>query len=238
MYYNEYDYPLFTVIDEPVFYKGEKKTGLYFVMTTNYLPMRGNGWYSLPMVMYCLENKLIKESDIRYALYSSLSIPKNFYNKFIDYLETKMSGKAKLAVNSMIGCLKPKVRENWRSLMITTNPNTAYTHFLDKNGCFIDTRFINNQTYYQVFDRFFSNREETEAPIYNQILEQEAIEVHKLIKLIESKGGVALDVSTDCVSCVFNTNELPFEIENEKYIQGYYDDEKNKSPTYRIEDKD
>jgi hypothetical protein len=89
-----------------------------------------------------------------------------------------------------------------------------------------------------VFDRFFSNREETEAPIYNQILEQEAIEVHKLIKLIESKGGVALDVSTDCVSCVFNTNELPFEIESGKYIQGYYDDEKNKSPTYRIEDKD
>jgi hypothetical protein len=40
------------------------------------------------------------------------------------------------------------------------------------------------------------------------------------------------------VSCVFNTNELPFEIESGKYIQGYYDDEKNKSPTYRIEDKD
>jgi 5-methylcytosine-specific restriction protein A len=237
MYFNEYDYPLFTVIDEPVFYKGEKKTGLYFVQTTNYLPMRGNGWYSLPMVMYCLENKLIKETDIRYALYSSLSIPKNYYNKFIDYLYNIMGSKAKLSVNSMIGCFKPKVRENWRSLLITTNPNVAYAHFLDKKGCFIDTRHIGDDTYYQVYDRYFSNREETEAPIYNQILEQEAIELHKLIKLLQSKGGVVLDVSTDCVSCVFKTDESPFELDGEN-IRGYYDDKENKHFKYRKEDKE
>jgi len=148
-----------------------------------------------------------------------------------------MDDKAKLAVNSMIGCFKPKVRENWRSLLITTNPNAAYAHFLNKNGCFIDSRKIGDQTYYQVYDRYFSNREETEAPIYNQILEQEAIEVHKLIKIIENKGGVVLDVSTDCVSCVFETNESPFEVENDR-IKGYYDDAEQKSHKYRTEDKD
>ena len=114
---------------------------------------------------------------------------KNYYNKFIDYLDTVMSDKSKLAVKSMIGCFKPKVRENWRSLLITTNPNIAYTHFLSKNGCFIDTRHIGNNIYYQVYERFFTNKEETEAPIYNQILEQEAIEVHKLKTLLESKGS-------------------------------------------------
>ena len=97
--------------------------------TTNYLPMRGNGWYSLPMIMYCLENKLIIESDIKHVIYSSLTIPKNYYNKFIDYLDSVMGDKSKLAINSMIGCFKPKERENWRSLLITTNPNVAYTHF-------------------------------------------------------------------------------------------------------------
>ena len=65
MYYNQFEYPLFTVIDEPEFYKGAKKAGIYCVETTNYLPMRGNGWYSLPMIMYALENKLIIESDIK-----------------------------------------------------------------------------------------------------------------------------------------------------------------------------
>jgi len=237
LYYNKYDYPLFTVIDEPAFYKGEKKAGLYFVRTNNYLPMRGNGWYSLPMIEYCLSTRIIKETDITHAIYSSLTIPKDHYNKFIDYITSTMDDKAKLAVNSMIGCFKPKVRENWRSLLITTNPNAAYAHFLNKNGCFIDSRKIGDQTYYQVYDRYFSNREETEAPIYNQILEQEAIEVHKLIKIIENKGGVVLDVSTDCVSCVFETNESPFEVENDR-IKGYYDDAEQKSHKYRTEDKD
>ena len=167
-------------MDEPQFYTGAKKAGIYFVHTTNYIPMRGNGWYSLPMIMYCLEQKLIKESDIKHVIYASLTIPKNYYNRFIEYLDSVMPDKSKLAVNSMIGCFKPKTRENWRSLLITTNPNTAFSHFLDKNGCFIDTRHIGDNTYYQVYNRYFSNREETEAPIYNQILEQEAIEVHKL----------------------------------------------------------
>ena len=223
MYYNQFEYPLFTVMDEPQFYKGVKKAGICFVETTNYMPFRGNGWYSLPMIIYGLENKLIIETDIKHVIYSSLTIPKNYYNKFIDYLDGVMGDKSKLAVNSMIGCFKPKVRENWRSLLITTNPNIAYSHFLDKNGCFIDARNIGDNTYYQVYDRYFSNREESEAPIYNQILEQEAIEVHKLKVILESKGGVVLDVNTDCLSCVFPTNESPFKLINDTYIDGYFD---------------
>ena len=89
--------------------------------------------------------------------------------------------------------------------------------------------------------RYYSNIEETEAPIYNQILEQEAIEVHKLMTLIESKGGVVLDLSTDCVSCVFKTNESPFntiKIGDNNYIAGYYDDIENKEFKYRKEDKE
>ena len=238
MYYNQFEYPLFTVMDEPEFYKGAKKAGIYFVETTNYLPMRGNGWYSLPMIMYALENKLIIESDIKNVIYSSLTIPKNYYNKFIDYLDSVMGDKSKLAVNSMIGCFKPKLRENWRSLLITTNPNIAYTHFLEKNGCFIDTRHIGNNTYYQVYDRYFSNREESEAPIYNQILEQEAIEVHKLKTILESVGGVVLDVNTDCISCVFKDNESPFKLINDTYLDGYFDDDQKKKFKYRKEDKE
>ncbi|MFN9941784.1 MAG: hypothetical protein ACK56I_20140, partial [bacterium] len=94
-----------------------KKAGLFFVQSTNYFPLRGNGWYSQPMIEYCLQEGIIKETDIKYAIYSSLSIPKNYYNKFIDYLTEKLPDKAKLAVNSMIGCFKPKIRENWRSLL-------------------------------------------------------------------------------------------------------------------------
>ena len=67
-------------MDEPVPYAGKKVTGLYFVITDSYIPLRGNNWYSLPMIEYCLENKIIDESEIRYALYSSISILHDYYN--------------------------------------------------------------------------------------------------------------------------------------------------------------
>ena len=46
--------------------------------------MRGVGEYSLPMIEYCLKNNLIKHDDIKYSIKSILSIPKNYYNEFID----------------------------------------------------------------------------------------------------------------------------------------------------------
>ena len=49
MYYNKFDFPLFTVMDEAVEYDsqiGYKYPGLYYVETDCYFPIRGNGWYS------------------------------------------------------------------------------------------------------------------------------------------------------------------------------------------------
>ena len=130
-FFSKYDYPLFTVMDEPVPYKGIKKTGLYFVITDNYVPMRGNGWYSQPMIEYALEQNLIEEHDIKYALYSSISIPKDYYNDFIEYAYKTLGDYAKLSINCMIGMFKPKERENWRSLLVSSDPNTSFYHYLN-----------------------------------------------------------------------------------------------------------
>jgi hypothetical protein len=57
---------------------------------------------------------------------------------------------------------------------------------------------------------YTTEKNETEAPIYNQILDLEAIEVHKLICEIENQGGTCLSVRTDCVECIFPDDKLPF----------------------------
>ena len=74
----------------------------------------------------------------------------------------------KLAVNGMIGSFKPKARENWRSLCITRNANEAYNHFLSLKGSFIEVRDIDKTNYYQVYSKYMTKKDETEAPIYNQ----------------------------------------------------------------------
>jgi hypothetical protein len=55
LYHSEYDFPLFTVMDQPEPFKGRLGAGLYYVETQQYFPFRGSGWYSLPMVEYGLK---------------------------------------------------------------------------------------------------------------------------------------------------------------------------------------
>ena len=177
---------------------------------------------------------LISESDIKYVIISSLEVPANYYNDFIDYLYSNIN-EAKLSVNAMIGNFKPKPREQWESIAITRgedNGNEAFNYYLNNKGSFIDVRVIDDINYYQIYSTTISTRQETEAPIYNQILELEAIELHKLKKIIESKGGLCLDFNTDCISCVFKKDKLPDDI-----LDYYYDDNRE-FPKYKLDSKE
>ena len=140
-------------MDEPTNYNGQSGAGLYYVESPDsYFPLRGNGWYSEPMINYCLKNNIIQSTDIKYVIKASLTVKADHYNEFINYLYTKLDDDLKkLAVNGMIGSFKPKARENWRSLCITRNANEAYNHFLSLKGSFIEVRDIDNTNYYQVY---------------------------------------------------------------------------------------
>ena len=82
------------------------------------------------MIQYCITNNIITKENIKSVIYSSLSIPANYYNKFIDFLNKNIDDK--LCVNTMIGCFKPKVKENWNSLCFTSDNNVAFYHFIKK----------------------------------------------------------------------------------------------------------
>ena len=49
---------------------------------------------------------------------------------------------SKRGFNTVVGCFKPKIRENWRTLLINTDRNVAFNHFIKNNGCYIDVRNI------------------------------------------------------------------------------------------------
>ena len=61
---------------------------------------------------------------------------------------------------------------------------------------------------------------ETEAPIYEQIMQIEAIDLHRLSCIIERKGCKILYLSTDKSICNFPDNILPFELDGDNII-GY-----------------
>ena len=82
LYYSQYDYPVFTVMDKPEIYNKDIHNGLgiYYIESKNYFPLRCNGWYYKPMVDYCIENNIINHSDIKYTVQAQLTILYDYYN--------------------------------------------------------------------------------------------------------------------------------------------------------------
>ena len=239
--YSESDYCVFTVFDKVEEYKQSViLPGLYYVETENILPLRGNGWYYHNMIDYCLENDIITKDNIKYTIQSSLTIPCNYYNKFIKYCDEHITEYNKLAINGMIGNFKPNVnkRANWKSMCITSDSCESFQNYINNDGCFIHMMNINDKKYYHVLKQFNKTNMETESPIYNQILQEEQIELHKLIKLVESKGGTVLDVNTDAVSCIFPDNKLPFKIVEDIQLRDQYWDKKRTVYKYKLEHKE
>jgi len=137
----------------------------------------------------------------------------------------------------MIGQFKPKNRETWKSICIVDNSNEAFNYFINYKSSIIDHRHIADKDYYQVYKKTMSIREDTEAPIYQQIIELEAIQLHKLKTIIESKKGVCLDLKTDCIVCAFPKDIFPFELDGIN-LKDYYYDEAKTVPIYKLEDSD
>jgi 5-methylcytosine-specific restriction protein A len=245
--FSRFDFCLFTVMDKIEPYRNQHGAGVYYIESSNYFPLRGNGWYYYPMVEYCLTNNIIAKSDIKYCIISGLTIPKDYYTEFIEYVYKNMNDKAKLAINSMIGAFNININKNvkWTTELITRDIDLAFEPFLNDNGCFIkqfdldkvDSEFSGdtNNTFYQVFKSYESKKLETEAPIYNQIIQMENIELHKLAMIIEDNYGTVLDLKTDCVACWFNCDGIPFKLLDEINIKGYYWDKEKKYPKYKLE---
>ena len=146
---------------------------------------------------------------------------------------------SKLAINAMIGCFNPKVRENWKTVAITTNTSEAFEMYLQAKGAFIDTRPIGGTQYHQVYEEYFTNRDETEAPLYNMIIDMEAVELHKLATEIWNKGGLVHHLNTDECTCSFpRDDKCPFPlIEGSINLDGYFYDEKMDVPKYKLVEK-
>ena len=244
MYYNKYNYPKFTVMDKVEVYTGNSsRPGRYYVECVKYFPLRGNGWYSQPMIEYCLGIDMIQKSDIKFVMYSGCEIKHDYFNKLIDHYY-KTLGKYntedfkvdKFAVNTMIGQFNPKTKEHWKSLCITPDANNAFYHYLSKKGCFVDNLVVDESNYHLVYDKFTTTHEETEAPIYEMILELEAIELHKLAEIIKSKDGKVLDLITDCVVCQFPDNVCPFSSQDGLNLDGF--EFAPGVPKYKLEHKE
>jgi energy-coupling factor transporter ATP-binding protein EcfA2 len=148
-----------------------------------------------------------------------------------------ISDYKKSSINSMIGGFKPNniKKPNWYSIIITQSYKEALLNCAKHDESFIYT-FSNtsNALFFHVLAPHKTTNIETERPIYDQIVQQEAMELHILKTLVESKGGTVTDLNTDAITCTFEDDIFPFELIDDKNLNYYWDDNKT-TPKYKLE---
>jgi 5-methylcytosine-specific restriction endonuclease McrA len=147
-----------------------------------------------------------------------------------------LSDYKKSCINSMIGGFKPNTQKkvNWRSVHVTESKIEALQYSLQYEGSFMSSFVSNNKLFFHVFAPSKTTNIETERPLYDQIVQQEAMELHRLKTLVESKGGIVTDINTDAITCTFPNDKFPFDLIDEKNLDYYWDEFKT-VPKYKLE---
>jgi len=143
-----------------------------------------------------------------------LKLKSDYFVDFVSMIKETIPTNYKFAINSFIGSLKLNQAKNakWETLVITRNKEEASEYFLKYNGKFIERIEMSNITFYHVFREIENHKLETESPIYNQILDLESIELHKLTQIVKNANGQIIDLNTDCVVCTFDSDIFPFDL--------------------------
>jgi hypothetical protein len=201
------------------------------------MPLRGNGWYYYPLVKLCLDENIIDHNDIKYYIKSSLVIKKDYFNGFIDWCKLNMGEYFKLCINSMIGFFAiDKENLYWKNICVTKDITDAYNKFIKYDSAFINKQEYNEGDFYIVSKQNKNINIETEKVIYDYIIDLEIVQLYKMRKMIEEKGGKILEYKTDSIRFRIN-GEFPFKLLDDKNLDGYFYDEECTKPIYKIENK-
>lgn len=182
-YFTKYEWCVYSVMDDVKPFCGQVRAGFFYVNSCNTFPLRGNGWYSQAMVEYCLHKGIISHEDIIYELVPSLTLKPDYFREFIDNVYANFGDLSKLAINALIGCF---YRQDFKFI------SKFYTRSFDET-CYLFTEYQGSHAFYKkeldAYEVSFSETRttnETEAPLYLQILDEEAVELHKLYEIVEN----------------------------------------------------
>jgi hypothetical protein len=241
----ENEWCVFSVFDDVQLFDAKKHekipTGYYRVVTNNYLPFKGPGWYSYPLVRKALEEDIIELSDITHCVLPSLTLPASYYAKFIEYVRENVTNKnlAKPIVNMFIGSLGHKITKH-RKVFLTTSMNEACYHKYsvaeDDNMKIHVKESSKVKGLIEVIQNSTRYVESNHVPIFNQILDEEAWQLYLITKLLKKHNCRNLKMiyyNTDNAIAEFSNPE-DAEACKEEGLKVFWDKEKQ-FPKYKVQ---
>ena len=213
LYFNKYDFCIFTPLDEVHEYDGNgyDRPGFYEIIpdkSNMYFPLTGVGFYNYGTLIEAA--KLGLKFEVKKQIISSNTIPADFFKKFIDTIKEKCKSW-KLMLNSFIGCLNKIQSETYKYLFTSDIDQASALHFQSDSSIHINsheyiTNDNNEETMYICNKKKIELFQETNRPIYNHILEQSHINLAKFCKKYDIKNEDIIQIKTDCV--IFRSDKL------------------------------
>lgn len=210
MYNPTYDWIITDYNDTWEDYDGEIKLGLYYVITEDTKLFKKSGYYST-----CIIDKAIKENiefKITKQLISKEKQNKDLFKNIIDKILLYCDGDekiSKLVINLMSGMLGQSEKEGTKVKInsdINQIFNFLYKYYDLDEGIMINQ--IENTDYFIYGFNKKVSMNETNIPMYIQLLDESNIKLYDMIKNI---GGELVAVNVDCaiIKNPINYDKIP-----------------------------
>lgn len=191
--------------------------GMYYVETKDRKLFMGNKFYSKVMVSVGLGEGLITLNDIKYVVYCTEVLPKDYFSGLFDtYTEmcldkhegVKMKKLLNNTTTGILGKTKYNITEKW----ITNDLDTAYDYLIKnhEHDTFnhravvdIDGDGERIETFWCYGRRHNVLKQNNNFAMYNQVLDNQAIILYSYIKSItKNDWNRLLHRKTDCFTCI------------------------------------
>jgi len=179
-------------------FNGDVKLGLYYVETDDNTLFHGTNIYSTSIVKFGLAQKIITNSNIKYALYATESLDKDVFAKVYTKYDEISNGNVafkKLLGNMTVGILG-KTKKTTMRKSITTSLNEAFAKLATMQGnVFIQNNEDSQDRKYYIYGtKTHTEFAEHNLPMWIQILDDSNI---RLFKMGQDIGGEIIYRKTD-----------------------------------------
>lgn len=226
---NSLGWSVYSPMDEIREFKGTLEEGFYFVKTTNYFPMKGDGWYNGEALIEYVADGIVQLTDITHEYIPSRKMKGDYFENFVnDVYKHYFGDNAKTAINAFIGTLridKVSRKKNYfftdiDSLFRHVGAENTTFNIIEKQKHKSTNGIIENENiaaFHVIEESSFSNVY-TSSPIHRKIYDMAALQIWQMVKAV---GGIKYlwGIRTDAL--FFNGGNKLIPNEHEKPIGGF-----------------
>ncbi len=173
-------------------FSGTLQEGFYYVETSNYFPMKGNGWYNGEALIEYVADGIINMQNIKYEFLPSIVLNGNYFEEFVNKIYERFGTDAKQAINGFIGMLR--INQSTKTDNFFFNDvDSLFMHMTDsKNTTFKIVREKEEQAEIEEKDIIaYHAMHETKyplvynsSPIHRKIYDIAALQIYRLAKAV------------------------------------------------------